>query len=186
MTSRDAGRSAGARRSWLVAALGLGLAVIATSLACVSCGKDPVFVEHKSIQDAPRKADLQVAGRTVSVELAYTQAARTRGLMARTHLDPDSGMLFLFTEARPQRFWMRDTLIGLDLAFLDDDGRVLNIEHGRPGVEVPGYRSAGPARFVLEMAEGWCAEAGLKPGDRIEIPERLRQLAEPGGGESNP
>jgi hypothetical protein len=135
---------------------------------------------------APKAAELTVAGREVSVELAYTDITRSKGLMGRTRMEADSGMLFLFVDEKPRRFWMRHTLIGLDIAFLDDAGRVLNIEHGRPAVEFPGYRSVAPARFVLEMVDGWCAEAGLKPGDLIEIPPELRNLAEPTGGGTNP
>jgi uncharacterized membrane protein (UPF0127 family) len=170
------------RSRWLP----LAAAALLAGCGVWGCGPEPVkFVPHPKVaegaQQTPRSAELQVAGRTIHVELAYTDAARTRGLMARTGLEPDNGMLFLFTDEKPRRFWMRDTLIGLDIAFLDETGRVLNIEQGRPGVEVPGYRSSGPARFVLEMAEGWCEEAGLGPGDRIEIPGSLRELAEPGG-----
>jgi uncharacterized membrane protein (UPF0127 family) len=134
----------------------------------------------------PTHATLDVAGRSVRVELAHTLRARERGLMGRTSLATDAGMLFLFTEATPQRFWMRDTLIPLDIAFLDADGRVINIEHGLPGVEQPGYYSAEPAMFVLEMEDGWCAEAGLEAGDRILVSEELRALAEPAQGRASP
>ena len=142
-------------------------------------GKEPKLVPPTTSEQPPRTAKLQVAGREVTVELAFTQAARARGLMHRTGLEPDHGMLFLFPTQRSRRFWMRDTLIGLDLAFLDADGTVINIEHGKPGVERPGYHSDRPAQFVLEMIAGWSAEHGLKPGDHIEIGDQLRELAEP-------
>jgi uncharacterized membrane protein (UPF0127 family) len=161
------------------AALLLCLAVGSGGSWACSGGNEVPMVPHKSTQDAPRTAQLDVAGRTVSVELAYTDATRSKGLMGRTQLETDSGMLFLFPDEQPRRFWMRDTLINLDLAFLDAEGRVLNVEHGRPGVEFPGYRSAGPARFVLEMVDGWCEQAGLGPGDQIEISDSLRDLAQP-------
>ena len=152
-------------------------------LPCVvlaACGGQEQKLGPPKVDDAPpRTAKLQVAGRDVTVELAFTQAARTKGLKHRTSLEPDSGMLFLFPGAKDRRFWMRDTLIPLDIAFLDDAGEVINIQHGRPGVERPGYHSARPARFVLEMIEGWCAEAGLEPGGHIEIGDSLRSLAEP-------
>lgn len=181
--NRSAAKSSAARRR--TPALAVSVALVA-ALACLlpaGCGGDePRLTPVKPSSGATRRATLTVAGREVTVELAFTQAARSQGLMHRTRLEPDHGMLFLFVDEQPRGFWMRDTLIDLDIAFLDDDGRVLNIEHGRPGVEKPGYRSAGPARFVLEMAHGWCAEAGFGPGDRIEIDESLRALAEPDAG----
>jgi hypothetical protein len=88
-------------------------------------------------------------------------------------------MLFLFTEAKPRTFWMHDTLIDLDMVFIGADGVVQNIEHARAGVERPGYHSRGLARFVLEMAAGWSAEAGLQPGQTIEVPPELAARAEP-------
>jgi uncharacterized membrane protein (UPF0127 family) len=164
--------------------VGRSLFVVSVLLAVLTAGgcsgrAEPVLVPAAADDSPPRTAVLQVAGRPVQVELAYTQAARAKGLMHRPGLEPDSGMLFLFPSSQPRRFWMRDTLIPLDIAFLDEDGVVLNIEHGRPGVERPGYFSRATARFVLEMADGWCAAAGLKPGDRLDIPQRLRDLAEP-------
>ena len=162
----------------------LCLCVLATGSGCG--GEDARLSPARSTAVAPKSAQLVVAGRDVSVELAYTDATRSKGLMGRTRMETDSGMLFLFEDEQPRRFWMRHTLIGLDIAFLDDAGRVINIEHGRPAVEFPGYRSAAPARFVLEMADGWCAEAGLEPGDLIEIPAQLRNLAEPTGAVASP
>ncbi len=162
-------------------ALAAQVAVVLVALAAGGCSgrSEPVLAPAAPDTSPPRTAALQVAGKTVQVELAYTQVARAKGLMHRPGLEPDCGMLFLFPSSQPRRFWMRDTLIPLDLAFLDDEGVVLNIEHGRPGVERPGYFSRAAARFVLEMAEGWCAAAGLKPGDRLDIPQHLRDLAEP-------
>ncbi|MHC4845638.1 MAG: DUF192 domain-containing protein, partial [Planctomycetota bacterium] len=87
-----------------------------------------------------------MAGRTVSVELAVTPVARNNGLMHRTSLDPDAGMLFIFTDDKARTFWMRNTLIPLDIIFLDADGTVQNIEQGQPMAEVPGYHSLRNAR----------------------------------------
>lgn len=126
---------------------------------------------------APRTATLQVEGRPITVELALTEDQRHRGLQFRTHLAPDAGMLFIFPQARPQRFWMKDTFIPLDIAFLDDDGTVQNVQRGEPGVEQPGYTSLRAARFVLEMEAGWCAANGLAPGDKVHVPPELVALA---------
>ena len=156
------------------------LALLALLVVAGCGGQEPVLVAPGTDDDGPpRTATIDVAGREVTVELAFTQQARAQGLMHRPGLEPDHGMLFLFPESHERRFWMRNTLIALDIAFLDADGVVLNVEKGRPGVERPGYFSHGPARFVLEMEQGWCAAAGFGPGDRIDIAENLRALAEP-------
>jgi len=174
LTAAVAGRWPGSAR---VARLPLLLLL----LACVACSGhvEPVLVPSEPDASPPHSTTLEVAGRKIEVELAYTQEARTKGLMHRPALDPDCGMLFLFPTSQPRRFWMRNTLIPLDIAFLDEQGVVLNIEHGRPGVERPGYFSRKAAQFVLEMADGWCAAAGLEPGAKLEISPALRALAEP-------
>jgi uncharacterized membrane protein (UPF0127 family) len=128
-------------------------------------------------EQARRTATLQAAGRTLTVELALDDASRSRGLKHRTQLAPDAGMLFVFTSPRPQRFWMQDTLIPLDILFLDPDGTVQNVARGEPGVEQPGYTSRGAALDVLELAAGWCEQHGLKPGDKVVIPPELARLA---------
>lgn len=155
------------RSWWLWCLLGLTLS---------ACGDEPRLVPV--MEDRPRTAVLRVAGRDVTVELAADSSSRTQGLMHRTSLRPDHGMLFLFTDSKPRMFWMHDTLIGLDIVFLDEDGTVQNVAEAPPGVERPGFHSLRPARFVLEMARGWCREAGLEPGARIEISAALRALAQ--------
>jgi uncharacterized membrane protein (UPF0127 family) len=120
---------------------------------------------------SPDRFALQVAGREVTVELAVRPAQRGRGLMGRTSLGADEGMLFLFPDVMPRTFWMRDTLIPLDIIFLDAEGVVLNVAEAPPGVERPGFHSKGPARMVLELNRGWSREHGLEPGAVIEVPE---------------
>ena len=136
-------------------------------LFCASCGSDRELVPSQPGE--PTHAELEVAGRTVTVELASTPAQRSRGLMHRPSLPADQGMLFLFPDTRPRTFWMRDTLIGLDIIFLAEDGTVINIEEASPGVERPGFSSRRPARFVLELNRGWSREAGLLPGQVIVV-----------------
>ena len=156
-------------------ALLLALAGLAGLLACCGLEPSPQPVVPKGTH--PGRVTLQVAGRPVVVELAVTAAERNQGLMHRTSLGADAGMLFLFTDDRPRTFWMRNTLIPLDIIFLDADGSVQNVAAGEPGVEVPGYMSRRPARMVLELNAGWAAAHGLKPGDRIEVPPEVLALA---------
>lgn len=160
------------------------LAVLTTALlaavACVSCADEGPPLRPVAVDGQPDGvAELQVAGRAVTVELARDDQERELGLMHRASLGEDAGMLFLFTEESYRRFWMRNTLIPLDIIFLDADGVVINVREAQAGVEQPGYTSLAPAQFVLELNLGWCARHGLVAGDRIEIPEALRAQAEP-------
>ena len=125
----------------------------------------------------PARLELSVAGRSVTVELAVSESERNRGLMHRTSLAADAGMLFVFPDDRPRTFWMQNTLIPLDIVFLDADGTVQNIERGLPGVERPGYSSRRPARMVLELNAGWSEEHGLAPGAVIAVPPEIVALS---------
>jgi len=75
-------------------------------------------------------------------------------------------MLFVFERAGQQCFWMKNTLIPLDVAFVDDDGRVVNIDRMKPQT-LDGHCSEKPVRFVLEMNDGWFAKRGIKPGQQL-------------------
>ena len=153
----------------------LGL-TLALAPAGAGCGHHADL--HPAAAEAAVLHELQVAGRPVKVELALNQEQRDRGLMHRTQLDADAGMLFVFKDDQPRTFWMRNTLIALDIVFLDADGTVQNIAHGEPMVEVPGLNSVRPARLVLELNAGWCAAHGLVPGQKIEIPPGILELAQ--------
>jgi uncharacterized membrane protein (UPF0127 family) len=99
--------------------------------------------------------------------------------MFRDFLPPDQGMLFVYPEDRPLGFWMKNCSLPLSAAFLDREGRVLNIEEMGPGSgipddDLPRYHSAGDARYVLEMEAGWFARKGVRPGDVAALLEALR------------
>jgi len=126
---------------------------------------------------APRDVLLAVAGHPVRAELALDEPTRQRGLMHRTSLPDDAGMLFIFPDDTTRTFWMKNTLIPLDITFLARDGRLINVGHGEPGVEFPGVPSDGPARMVLELRAGWCTDYGFRPGDRVDVPPELLDLA---------
>jgi len=160
----------------LTAGLALALAApLAAAAACGGCADG----EKPLVAAAPQPTRLDVAGRSVAVELALTNPQRTQGLMNRTHLDEDAGMLFIFPDDDTRRFWMHDTLIPLDIIFLEKDGTVINVADAKPGVEQPGYQSDRAARMVLELNAGWCQRHGLKPGDRIAVPVELLARAKP-------
>jgi len=120
--------------------------------------------------------DLTVGMYRVQAELAHTPNARMTGLMNRPSMEDGHGMVFVFTEDARHCMWMRNTLLPLSVAFLDADGRILNIEDMQPQSD-ESHCAAGPARFALEMNQGWFAERGLKAGVRVrgvaELPEGL-------------
>jgi uncharacterized membrane protein (UPF0127 family) len=114
---------------------------------------------------------LSVAGHRLIAEVAHTEPQRAQGLMHRRMMPENRGMLFVFPHAAPQGFWMMNTHIPLSIAFIDDAGTIINIADMKPlSTEV--HRSAGPARYALEMNRGWFDKRGIKPGARVEGLER--------------
>lgn len=103
-----------------------------------------------------------------TVEVAGTAEEQAMGLMYRNRLAPDRGMIFPFDPPREASFWMRNTLIPLDMIFVRADGTIANIEANTVPYSEEPMRSAGPVAAVLEIAGGRSAELGIKPGDRVK------------------
>jgi uncharacterized membrane protein (UPF0127 family) len=114
---------------------------------------------------------LTINGQQLTAEVAYTEESRTQGLMYRRILPENRGMLFVFPRAAPLSFWMMNTYIPLSIAYLDDRGVILNITDMKP-LTTNTHPSAGPARYALEMNQGWFARRGIKPGAKVEGMER--------------
>jgi len=116
---------------------------------------------------------VRVGDARLTAEVAVSSHQRAQGLAGRDRLAPDRGMLFVWPQAGPRRFWMKGTRIPLSVAFLDADGRILNIQRMRPpdpdGTGYRRYPSEGPARFALETNRGWFADRGIGPGDRVRF-----------------
>jgi uncharacterized membrane protein (UPF0127 family) len=102
----------------------------------------------------------------ITAEVAADDASRARGLMFRERLGPNEGMLFLFDPAAKQCMWMRNTLIPLSVAFIADDGRIVNIADMKPHDETS-HCSQQPVRYALEMERGWFSKRGLGAGAKI-------------------
>ena len=102
----------------------------------------------------------------IEAEVAANQTNRMQGLMHRRSMQPNEGMIFVFTQEERHCMWMRNTFLPLSVAFLDSEGRILNIENMEPQTE-DNHCAAAPARFALEMNKGWFAGKGIKPGQRI-------------------
>lgn len=108
----------------------------------------------------------------VRVEVAATLAQRQQGLMFRTQLAEGEGMLFLFDRDVQTGFWMRNTLVALDIAYIGADLRVNEVRQGKPLDETP-LVPAERYRYVLEVNDGWFERNGLGPGSLIELPDGL-------------
>ena len=104
------------------------------------------------------------------VEIANDEATRERGLMMREKMAPDHGMLFEFPSREPVTFWMKDTLLPLDLLFIDIDGTVRRVVEGAKPMSQTLIPSGVPVTGVLELNAGQAAAIQLKPGDKVEFP----------------
>jgi len=102
----------------------------------------------------------------ITAELASTPGERQIGLMMRPQMGSNEGMLFVFESATQQCFWMKNTLIPLAIAFIEDDGTIVNIDTMRPQT-LGQHCSAKPVRYALEMNEGWFAKRGIRPGNKV-------------------
>ena len=110
--------------------------------------------------------ELNAGFHRIEAEVAADQASRMQGLMQRRNMPPNHGMIFVFPVAERHCMWMRNTLIPLSVAFLDETGRIINIEEMKPQTE-NNHCADAPARFALEMNAGWFSGKGIKSGIRI-------------------
>lgn len=110
---------------------------------------------------------LKIQSTAIKVELAQTEEQRTKGLMFRKKLNKNSGMLFDFGAFAKVCMWMKNTYIPLSVAFIDEDGVIVNIEDMAP-LTTTSHCSAGWVRYALEMNQGWFAAKKIKQGSKIE------------------
>ncbi len=153
--------------------------IAAAILALAACSPNASEAAPGSTQAAP--AAHPVSGLTVipltvtsgskvhnfRVELARTAQEQARGLMFRTAMGADEGMLFPMNPPRGASFWMRNTVIPLDLIFVGVDGRISNIAANAVPYDESPLRSVGLVTAVLELNGGRAAQLGLKPGDKV-------------------
>jgi uncharacterized membrane protein (UPF0127 family) len=119
------------------------------------------------------------SGASLALEVADEPQERQRGLMYREEVPEGWGMLFVF--ARPQllSFWMKNTHAPLSIAFLEDDGTIVNIRKMRPLDTTTRHRSRKPVRLALEVPRGWFEEHDVKPGQRIQLLRKELLVGEP-------
>lgn len=122
--------------------------------------------------------------KVVRVELAITEAEQRQGLMFRTSLKPDHGMLFIYKkEEESLSYWMKNCKMNLSIAFVNERGEIIKIHQkmlapqpGTPDQLLDNYESGGPAKYAIEMEENWFEKNGVKEGDRIFLPPELANL----------
>uniref|UniRef100_UPI0034592656 DUF192 domain-containing protein n=1 Tax=uncultured Sphingomonas sp. TaxID=158754 RepID=UPI0034592656 len=112
------------------------------------------------------------AGRThrFTVEVARTREEQAQGLMNRQSVAPDAGMIFPRSPPSPASFWMKNTLVPLDIIFVRGDGTIANIEENTVPLSLEPVLSTEPVAAVLELAGGRSAELGIRAGDRVSWP----------------
>ena len=141
------------------------LAALLTGLSRFSVGAD--------LQKFPA-SELTIVSATGShrfkVELAETPAQMTQGLMFRTSLAPDAGMLFDYKQPTAATMWMRNTLIPLDMLFVDAQGRIVNIHQRAVPQSLDIIAATAPVRAVIELNGGTAARLGIEPGDQVVHP----------------
>jgi len=105
----------------------------------------------------------------VRIELAQTPNEQEQGLMFREHLPENQGMLFVYPYPQILSFWMRNTFIPLDIAFIDHKGLIVSIQQMEPLVEEKSYVSPVPAQYALEMNQGWFERNNVHVGDQVDF-----------------
>ena len=143
--------------------------LVAALLASCTLG---AFATAAVAESALPAAELGFGMYRIEAEVAHTFETRQTGLMNRTAMPLHRGMVFIFPEARAHCMWMKNTPLPLSVAFVDDHGKVINIEDMQPHT-TDNHCAAGQARFALEMNLGWFAERGIKAGDTLRGFDRL-------------
>ncbi|MDA3811450.1 MAG: DUF192 domain-containing protein [Spirochaetaceae bacterium] len=136
------------------------LLILLTIILFVSCNAKGNSVE------------LQIADKTIQVEIADTNQLRSLGLMNRETLEKNKGMLFIFENERKLSFWMKNTRIPLSIAYIAKNGEIKEIYDMYP-LDETAVKSTRSVLYALEMNQGWFKENNIHVGDRIIIPENL-------------
>ena len=134
------------------------------------CPRDP----EKPAPLRTAKVTFPASGRdggetTITVEVAQKDHDRERGLMYRTRMGDDHGMIFLFEEKSDHAFWMHNTCIPLDMLYLDDDGLIVGIEENTPTISDDTFEVGCESKYVLELNAGWTRAHGVFAGQKVKI-----------------
>jgi uncharacterized membrane protein (UPF0127 family) len=148
----------------------MALGMIASLAACQPSASNAVELSQSpaGLEQVPLTVTTSSGKHRFTVEVAKTSEQQAMGLMYRNKLAPDRGMIFPFETPRVASFWMRNTLIPLDIIFVRADGSIANIAANTVPYSEEPVRSDEPVAAVLEIAGGRSAELGIKPGDKVE------------------
>jgi hypothetical protein len=164
-------RSASKRR---LRSLGAGAALFASLGLAIAC---ETGAGGSSIPQARLPTvEIQLGSEIFTLEVADTPESQKIGLMGRETLGPSDGMLFVFEDRKNQSFWMKNTKIALDIAFVTNDGRIARLATMQP-LSYRSHHSGRPCRYAIELASGSFERLGLREGDIINISEQdLKRL----------
>ncbi len=132
-------------------------------ITAFAAGAAPLHAQQTGLPEVT----LSIKGHKLTAEVAATDNSRMTGLMHRRMMPENRGMLFVFAYSQPQSFWMMNTYLPLSIAYVDEQGVIVNITDMKPLTTDP-HPSAKPAMYALEMNQGWFAKRGIKAGARIE------------------
>ena len=127
------------------------------------------------VEKAPALEDEEYGPHRYTVEIAANDQDRQRGLMYRTKMAADAGMLFDFHSPQPTAFWMENTILPLDMLFVRADGTIANIRANAVPYSRESIPSAGPVLLVIELNAGQAAKWGIRAGDKVKAPELTRR-----------
>ena len=145
-------------------------------LAVVGCGAtgETSGREPAGLASELRPVTIETSGGeevVVQVEIADAHTERARGLMGRTALAEGRGMLFVFDREQDLSFWMKNTLIPLSIAYIDSEGRIVDIQDMKPlDDDPPHYVASAPAQYALEVNLGFFEDHGVQVGDKAKLP----------------
>lgn len=161
----------------------LFLALLAALLLPTSCKKEqetPQPTQTPSTREYEpvlRTVQMQIGNRLFTLEVAENDDDRARGLMHREWMPADHGMIFVFDREQRMGFWMKNTLIPLDILYVSETGRVVTIAQMKP-LDLNPAPSRAPAKYAIELNAGTAKEVGVEVGDVIKIPEAARDPRE--------
>ena len=127
----------------------------------------PQFTKHGTLTFYEEQGDQAIT--TIDIEIKADDMSRAEGMMWRKSMEDNQGMLFIMDRAEPQSFWMRNTYVPLDIIFISEEQRILNIRKNAQPQTLSPQTSQGDAKYVLEVIGGLSDKLGVKPGDRIEF-----------------
>ncbi len=124
-----------------------------------------VLISHKPL------SYVEIKGKKIKVEIADSQAEMEKGLIHRENLGENSGMLFIFPDSEIRSFWMKNTLISLDIIFVDENLEIVDIKNALPCSSEPCalYTSSLPAKYVLEVNSGFSEQNNLTIGEEVSL-----------------